>query len=124
VSFDERLPEGEVARTQLGLVRRGQQLQATVVAQSRAATNSIQLRSDITQTGQSITETLGFAVRDLDARDRATLGLDSSFPAILITDVKSGSQAERRFLHGDIKAGEARDCGAHDVGYGNHHMRH
>lgn len=91
---------GETA--ELGLIRKGQPLEATAVAQSKSDTNSIQLRSDITQTGQSITEALGFSVRDLNDRDRTALGIDGSSPAILITDVESGSQAERRFLPGDL----------------------
>jgi len=86
----------------LSVVRKGEAIEVKATATAKSDTNSIKLRSDITATGQSITEALGIEVRDLTAREREAVGLNPDSPAILITDVKSGSQAERRFLPGDL----------------------
>ena len=45
---------------------------------------------------------LGMTVRDLNDTERRAFGLDADDPAVLIADVKRGSQAARRFVPGDL----------------------
>jgi len=86
----------------LTLIRKGKPLKVIASVQSKSDTNSITLRSDITATGQGIADALGLELRDLTANERTALSLNPDSPAILITEVKEGSQAEKRFLPGDL----------------------
>jgi len=69
---------------------------------AKSDTNSIKLKSDIAATGQTISSSLGLELRELTKEERAALRLQADSPAILITNVKKGSQAEKRFLPGDL----------------------
>ncbi len=86
----------------LEIVRKGQVMNIAVDVVAKSDTNSIKLKSDIAATGQTISSSLGLELRELTREERAALGLDAGSPAILITDVKKGSQAEKRFLPGDL----------------------
>ncbi len=86
----------------LTLIRKGKALSVTAVVMSKSDTNTLKLKSDITASGQSIAEALGIVVRDLTEKERSSLGLSQSDPAIIIASVKAGSQAEKRFLPGDF----------------------
>ena len=92
--------ESETA--EITIIRKGQLMTATSTVMSKSDTNSLKLKSDITTSGQSIADALGIVVRDLKPQERQALGLRKNDPAILINDVKPGSQAERRFLPGDF----------------------
>jgi serine protease Do len=91
---------GETAA--LSLVRKGEPIQAEVVAIARSETTTLRLKSDIAASGQAIAEALGIAVAELGSRQRAELAMAEDTPAIIITEVKPGSQAEQRFQAGDL----------------------
>jgi serine protease Do len=91
---------GEVA--QLTVLRKGQSLEAAVKAIAKSDTNTLKLRSDIAASGQAIAEALGISVANLNGQQRQNLGLPDGAAAILITDVKSNSQAAQRFQAGDL----------------------
>ncbi|HRQ88849.1 MAG TPA: trypsin-like peptidase domain-containing protein [Bacteroidia bacterium] len=90
---------GEVAN--LSLIRKGQPVEVSVTAIAKSETNTLQLRSNISASGQAIAEALGITVADLAPAQREALGLGDA-PAILITRVKPGSQAAQRFQAGDL----------------------
>ena len=89
----------EVALT---VLRRGKLKSLKAVIAERPDTRSLKLRSDITASGQTITEALGIAVRDITAAERGALGLDAKSPAIIISDVSAGSEAANSFAAGDL----------------------
>lgn len=91
---------GETAS--LTLLRKGEPIEADVVAIARSETNTLRLRSDISASGQAIAEALGIVVADLSQRQRADLAMSEDTPGILITEVVPGSQAEQRFQPGDL----------------------
>jgi serine protease Do len=91
---------GEVA--ELTVLRKGQTLEAAVKAIAKSDTNTLTLRSDIAASGQAIAEALGISVANLNAQQRQALGLPDGTPAIVITGVKSDSQAAQRFQAGDL----------------------
>ncbi|MDF1656709.1 MAG: trypsin-like peptidase domain-containing protein [Verrucomicrobiales bacterium] len=84
------------------LVRKGESLQTSVSVIAKSDTNTLKLRSDISANGQSIAEALGITVADLTPQQRLALGLNETTAAVLISDVKEGSQAEQRFQAGDL----------------------
>lgn len=84
------------------VARKGQLIQLTAYAMSKSDTNTLKLKSDITASGQSIADALGIVVRDLTRKERRAFGLSDNDPAIIISEVKPGSQAEKRFLPGDL----------------------
>lgn len=91
---------GEVA--DLTIIRKGQPMEAAVTAIAKSDTNTLKLRSDIAASGQAIAEALGISVANLNASQRAALGLPEGAPAIVITEVKAESQAAQRFQRGDL----------------------
>lgn len=91
---------GETAK--LTIVRKGQILEPVVGVISKSDPNTLRLRSDIATNGQSIAEALGITVSNLTAEQRLSFGLKETTPAIVITDVREGSQAEQRFQPGDL----------------------
>ena len=95
-----RLKAGE--QVKLGVFRQGQTLELRAVIAERPDTTTLELKSEITASGQAIAESLGVAVRDLTAAERSAFGLDADSPAIVITEVKPGSEASQRFLAGDL----------------------
>lgn len=84
------------------VIRKGEPKDLTMTVAERPDTTTLQLRSDITASGQSISETLGVNVRDLTDQEREAFGLRPTDPAIVISDVKPDSQAAQRFLPGDL----------------------
>lgn len=86
----------------LSIVRKGEVLDVPVEVMAKSDTNTLQLRSDISATGQSIAEALGIKVADLTPQQRRALGLDERTAAIVITEVIAGSQAEQQFRPGDL----------------------
>lgn len=91
---------GELARLQL--FRKGESIQAEVAAIAKSERNTLKLRSDIAASGQAIAEALGITVAELDPRQREAMGLNDTTAAVIITGVKSGSQAAQRFQVGDL----------------------
>ena len=91
---------GEVA--QLTVIRKGQSMEAAVQAIAKSDTNTLKLRSDIAANGQSIAEALGITVGNLTPAQRAAVGLPETTAAVVITEVKSESQAAKRFRPGDL----------------------
>jgi serine protease Do len=86
----------------LTIVRKGEAMELkSVIAEVPDAT-SLKLRSDITSSGQSIAKELGITIRDLTKNEREAFGLDESDPAVIISAVEPGSQAEQRFRAGDM----------------------
>ncbi len=69
---------------------------------AKSDTNTLKLRSDISRAAHAIAEALGISVANLNAQQRQTLGLPDGAPAIVITEVKSDSQAAQRFQAGDL----------------------
>lgn len=90
------------AEVNLTVVRKDQSADLTVTVAERQDSTTLQLRSDIPKSGQEMAAALGLSVRDLAEPERETLGLRPEHPAILISDVEAGSQAE----NGGIKAGD------------------
>ena len=86
----------------LTIVRKGKLLKLPVTVMSKSDTNTLKLKSDITASGQSIADALGITIRDLTLKERSSLGLSETDPVILISKVKPGSQAEKRFRPGDF----------------------
>lgn len=91
---------GEAA--EITLVRKGEVLETSVPVIANSDTNTLKLRSDISANGQSIAEALGIQVSDLTPQERLSLGLNETTAAVLISDVKQGSQASQRFQEGDL----------------------
>lgn len=91
---------GELAA--IVLVRKGETLQTSVPVIAKSDTNTLKLRSDIAANGQSIAEALGITVSNLTPQQRLALGLNETTAAILISEVKAGSQAAQRFQAGDL----------------------
>lgn len=90
------------AGAKLTVVRKGEVMELeSVIAEVPDAT-SLELRSDITSSGQSIAKELGITVRDLTKSEREAFGLSGEDPAVIISDVESGSQAAQRFRPGDL----------------------
>jgi len=98
---------GEVV--QLTVIRKGQPIEAAVEAIAKSDTNTLKLRSDISATGQSIAEALGITVSDLTPAQRTAVGLPATTAAVVIKEVKSDSQAAKRFLPGDLIHGINQD---------------
>lgn len=91
------------AEVSMTLIRKGEPQDVKVTVAERPDTTTLQLRSDITASGQSITETLGLVVRDLTSNERQAFGLRDEHPAVLISDVKADSQANQGGLRpGDL----------------------
>ncbi|MEM9016964.1 MAG: trypsin-like peptidase domain-containing protein [Verrucomicrobiota bacterium] len=86
----------------LEIIRKGKPMTASVAAISKSDTNTLRLRSDISANGQSIADALGIRVSNLTPVQRTSAGLGEATAAILISDVKTGSQAEQRFQSGDL----------------------
>ncbi|MBL9155369.1 MAG: trypsin-like peptidase domain-containing protein [Verrucomicrobiales bacterium] len=84
------------------VIRKGEPIELTLTVAERPDTTTLKLRSDITASGQGITDNLGMTVRDLTDQEREAFGLRPSDPAIVISDVKPDSQAAQRFLPGDL----------------------
>ncbi len=85
------------------VIRKGEPVDLEVTVTERPDTTTLQLRSDITASGQSIAETLGLVVRDLSPSERQAFGLRDEHPAILISDVQASSQANEGGLRpGDL----------------------
>ena len=91
---------GEVA--QLTVIMKGQSMEAAVQAIAKSDTNTLKLRSDIAANGQSIAEALGITVGNLTPAQRTAVGLPETTAAVVITEVKSESQAAKRFRPGDL----------------------
>lgn len=91
---------GEIA--QLTVIRKGQPIEAGVRVIAKSDTNTLKLRSDISANGQSIAEALGISVGNLTPAQRTALNLPETTAAIVITDVKTDSQAAKRFQPGDL----------------------
>ena len=89
----------EVALT---ILRQGKLKSLKAVIAERPDTRSLKLRSDITASGQTITEALGISVRDLTPAERQAVGLDAKSPAVIISKVSAGSQAATSFAAGDL----------------------
>lgn len=91
------------AKATLTVIRKGQPVDLELTVAERPDTTTLQLRSDITASGQGIAEALGLVVRDLTPTERQTFGLRDEHPAILISDVKPNSQANQGGLRpGDL----------------------
>jgi serine protease Do len=89
----------------LTIVRKGEVMELKSVIAEKPDAASLELRSDITSSGasgQSIAKELGITVRDLAKNEREAFGLDEDDPAVIISDVEPGSQAEQRFRPGDM----------------------
>jgi S1-C subfamily serine protease len=84
------------------IIRKGKPMETEVTAMAKSDTNTLRLKSDILTTGQSIVDAIGIKVRDLTARERNSMGVGPDYPAILVSEVVEGSQAERRFREGDL----------------------
>ncbi len=91
---------GEVA--DLTIVRKGQVMETGVTAIAKSDTNTLKLRSDISASGKTIADALGIEVADLTPKQRNALGLPENAPGVVISSVKPGSQAEKRFRAGDL----------------------
>ncbi|MDF1815221.1 MAG: trypsin-like peptidase domain-containing protein [Verrucomicrobiales bacterium] len=92
-----RKKSGETA--DLKILRQGEEITLTPEFVAKADKNTFQIRK---VSGQNITESLGIQVQDINRQQRDALGVPANFPAIMISDVKSGSQAESRFKAGDL----------------------
>jgi serine protease Do len=90
------------AQVKVTIIRQGEPKDLSMTVAERPDTTTLKLRSDITASGQSISETLGVTVRDLTQAEREAFSLQPKDPAIVIADVKANSQAARRFLPGDL----------------------
>ncbi|MCB1078382.1 MAG: trypsin-like peptidase domain-containing protein, partial [Verrucomicrobiae bacterium] len=90
------------AKVTATVIRKGEPKDLTMVVAERPDTTTLKMRSDITASGQSISENLGVTVRDLSDSEREAFGLKPKDPAIVISDVKPDSQASQRFLPGDL----------------------
>ena len=86
----------------LTILRQGKLKSLKAVIAERPDTRSLKLRSDITASGQTITEALGISVRDLTPAERQAVGLDAKSPAVIISKVSAGSQAATSFAAGDL----------------------
>ncbi|MEC5129129.1 trypsin-like peptidase domain-containing protein [Verrucomicrobiales bacterium BCK34] len=91
---------GEVGT--ITIIRKGEALETSVKAISKSDTNTLKLRSDISATGQSIAAALGITVNNLTLQQRTALGLTEADPAVVITNVKTDSQAASRLRPGDL----------------------
>ena len=67
------------------------------------------MKGDAAASGQTLAKSLGIEVRDLTAEECDALGIDESFPAIIINSVEDKSQGARRFRAGDLIHGINRD---------------
>ncbi len=83
----------------LKVIRQGQEitLQAKFASKSASSTFTIKKIS-----GEKITESIGIQVQDLSEQQRDALGIPLDLPAIMISHVQPGSQAETRFRAGDL----------------------
>jgi serine protease Do len=91
---------GEVI--QFNVIRKGEPIETSVKAIAKSDTNTLKLRSDISATGQTISDAIGIKVGNLTAPQRTALGLPDTIDAIVITEVSSDSQASKRFQIGDL----------------------
>ncbi len=89
-------------KSKVTIIRKGKLMETDVTAMAKSDTNTLRLKSDILTTGQSIVDAIGINVRDLTAAERGSMGVGPDYPAILVSDVQEGSQAERRFQKGDL----------------------
>ncbi len=94
------MKSGEVGT--ITVIRKGEALETSVIAIAKSDTNTLKLRSDISATGQSIAAALGVTVNNLSPQQRTALGLSETDPAVVITNVKSDSQAASRLKPGDL----------------------
>ncbi|MDF1755600.1 MAG: trypsin-like peptidase domain-containing protein [Verrucomicrobiales bacterium] len=111
ISFDKKpvnSPEDFITRIRrkrsgesadLEIIRQGKEITLSPSFASKADKNTFQIRK---VSGQTITESLGIHVQNINSQQRDALGVPETFPAIIISEVKSGSQAESRFRAGDL----------------------
>lgn len=91
------------AAVKMAVIRKGEPVEVETAVAERPDTTTLQLRSDITASGQGMSESLGLDVRDLSAAERQAFGLRDEHPAILIADVRADSQAGKGGLRpGDL----------------------
>ena len=64
----------------LAIIRKEKPVDVEITVAERPDTKTLQLRSDITASGQGIAEALGLVVRDLTAKERQTSGCATSTP--------------------------------------------
>ncbi len=100
ISGIRRKKRGETAK--IRVIREGEELVLTPRFVSKSDTNTIQLKRSIKENGQTISQALGIKVQDLTSFQRTAMGLDDEIPAIIISEVEEGSQAESRFRPGDL----------------------
>lgn len=91
---------GETAK--LTIARKGDVIELEAAVISKSDPNTLRLRSDISSNGQSIADAIGISVSNLTSDQRLGLGLKETTPAIVVSDVKAGSQAEQQFQVGDL----------------------
>ena len=84
------------------LIRKGEPVDLELTVAERPDATTLRLRSDIPKSGQEMAQALGITVRDLSEAERETLGLRPEHPAIIISDVAQGSQANQ----GGLKPGD------------------
>ena len=84
------------------LIRKGEPVDLELTVIERPDATTLRLRSDIPKSGQEMAQALGLTVRDLSEAERQTLGLRPELPAIIISDVAQGSQANQ----GGLKPGD------------------
>ncbi len=95
---------------ELQILRQKQRLTLTATVTEKPDQGTLSMRGDAAASGQSLAKSLGVEIRDLTADERATLRIDESFPAVVISSVEEGSQAASRFRVGDLIHGINRDA--------------
>jgi serine protease Do len=83
----------------LKVIRQGREIMLQAQFASKSASSTFKIKKI---SGQKITESIGIQVADITEQQRDALGIPQGFPAILISHVQPGSQAETRFKAGDL----------------------
>ena len=96
----QRKKSGE--RASIKVVRRGTELLVEPEFISKSGKNSLELKQSISENGREIAAALGLIVENLSPAQRQKQQIKEDFPAIIIKDIKAGSQAANRFRPGDL----------------------
>lgn len=91
---------GEAAK--LEVYRNGTKSVIEATAALQPDSTTLELHSNIVQSGQALVKEMGLAVRNLSAQERGTFNLEATTPAILIQTVTPDSPAARNLRAGDL----------------------
>lgn len=89
-------------RAEIKLLRRGTEMVMKPEFVSKSGKNTLELKRSISENGKAIADALGIKVSNLSPQQRQAMNLGNGDAAVVISNVKTGTQASSRFEVGDL----------------------